>query len=171
MAVTITPVGTDPKALDRFQALPYAIYADDPNQVFPLIGDQKHFFDRKKNPFWRHAEGELWLAEDEGRVVGRIGACIDQYNNEHHKEKVGFFGFYEVEDHPEAARALLETAAAWIAERGMETAIARFHNVYGPNGTWDGGREKAPAAMCRKVIEAKDTGAFSRPPSQVPFGP
>src|SRR3984957_13766646 len=42
------------------------------------------------------------------------------------------------------------------AERGMKTAIARFHNVYGPNGTWDGGREKAPAAMCRKVIEAID---------------
>lgn len=44
------------------------------------------------------------------------------------------------------------------AERGMKTAIARFHNVYGPHGTWDGGREKAPAALCRKVIEAKDTG-------------
>jgi len=44
------------------------------------------------------------------------------------------------------------------AERGMRTAIARFHNVYGPWGTWDGGREKAPAAICRKVIEAKDTG-------------
>jgi nucleoside-diphosphate-sugar epimerase len=46
----------------------------------------------------------------------------------------------------------------YTAERGMKTAIARFHNVYGPNGTWDGGREKAPAAICRKVIEAKDTG-------------
>lgn len=44
------------------------------------------------------------------------------------------------------------------AERGMKTAIARFHNVYGPHGTWDGGREKAPAAMCRKVITAIDTG-------------
>ncbi len=44
------------------------------------------------------------------------------------------------------------------AERGLKTAIARFHNVYGPHGTWDGGREKAPAAMCRKVIDAKDTG-------------
>ena len=41
-------------------------------------------------------------------------------------------------------------------ERGLKTFIARFHNVYGPNGTWDGGREKAPAAICRKVIEAKD---------------
>jgi nucleoside-diphosphate-sugar epimerase len=44
------------------------------------------------------------------------------------------------------------------AERGLETHIARFHNVYGPWGTWDGGREKAPAAICRKVIEARDTG-------------
>jgi nucleoside-diphosphate-sugar epimerase len=41
-------------------------------------------------------------------------------------------------------------------ERGMNTFIARFHNVYGPNGTWDGGREKAPAAICRKVIEGID---------------
>ncbi len=44
------------------------------------------------------------------------------------------------------------------AERGLRTFIARLHNVYGPFGTWDGGREKAPAAICRKVIEAKDTG-------------
>ena len=44
------------------------------------------------------------------------------------------------------------------AERGLATFIARFHNVYGPNGTWDGGREKAPAALCRKVIEARDAG-------------
>jgi len=41
---------------------------------------------------------------------------------------------------------------------GFYTRVARFHNVYGPWGTWDGGREKAPAAICRKVIEAKLTG-------------
>jgi GDP-D-mannose 3', 5'-epimerase len=46
------------------------------------------------------------------------------------------------------------------AERGLETHIARFHNIYGPYGTWDGGREKAPAALSRKVIEAKDTGNY-----------
>jgi len=46
----------------------------------------------------------------------------------------------------------------YYAERGLETHIARFHNVYGPHGTWDGGREKAPAALCRKVIDAKDKG-------------
>ena len=41
---------------------------------------------------------------------------------------------------------------------GLMTRVARFHNVYGPHGTYDGGREKAPAAMCRKVIEASVTG-------------
>jgi GDP-D-mannose 3',5'-epimerase len=47
------------------------------------------------------------------------------------------------------------------AERGLKTFIARFHNVYGPHGTWDGGREKAPAAVCRKVAEAIDTGVHA----------
>ncbi len=41
---------------------------------------------------------------------------------------------------------------------GLYTRVARFHNVYGPHGTWEGGREKAPAAICRKVIHAKATG-------------
>jgi nucleoside-diphosphate-sugar epimerase len=41
---------------------------------------------------------------------------------------------------------------------GVKTRVARYHNVYGPLGTWDGGREKAPAAICRKVIEAKLSG-------------
>jgi GDP-D-mannose 3', 5'-epimerase len=41
---------------------------------------------------------------------------------------------------------------------GMVARVARYHNVYGPHGTWNGGREKAPAAICRKVIEAKRSG-------------
>ncbi len=41
---------------------------------------------------------------------------------------------------------------------GLICRVARFHNVYGPHGTWEGGREKAPAAICRKVIQAKATG-------------
>jgi len=41
---------------------------------------------------------------------------------------------------------------------GLETRVARYHNVYGPNGTWRGGREKAPAAISRKIAEAKSSG-------------
>src|ERR1700730_4702139 len=43
---------------------------------------------------------------------------------------------------------------------GLQCRVARFHNVYGPHGTWDGGREKAPAAICRKVLEAKISGTL-----------
>jgi len=43
---------------------------------------------------------------------------------------------------------------------GIQVRIARFHNIFGPKGTWDGGKEKAPAAMCRKVAEAKDGGVI-----------
>ena len=42
---------------------------------------------------------------------------------------------------------------------GLETRVSRFHNAYGPHGTWEGGREKAPAAICRKVIQAKLSGS------------
>ncbi len=41
---------------------------------------------------------------------------------------------------------------------GLETRVARYHNVYGPHGAFEGGREKAPAAICRKLIEAKLSG-------------
>ncbi len=41
---------------------------------------------------------------------------------------------------------------------GIETRVARLHNLYGPHGNWMGGREKAPAALCRKVIEVKMSG-------------
>jgi len=45
---------------------------------------------------------------------------------------------------------------AYHRNHGLSVRIARFHNIFGPEGTWDGGREKAPAAMCRKVAQAKD---------------
>jgi len=44
---------------------------------------------------------------------------------------------------------------------GLRTRVARYHNVYGPHGTWDGGREKAPAAICRKIIEAQVAGTLA----------
>ena len=51
-------------------------------------------------------------------------------------------------------------AGAFLRNRGIEVRIARFQNCYGPEGTWDGGREKAPAAICRKVAQAKDGEAI-----------
>jgi nucleoside-diphosphate-sugar epimerase len=51
-------------------------------------------------------------------------------------------------------------AQAYSRNKGMKVRIARFQNTYGPEGTWQGGREKAPAAMCRKIAEAEDGGSI-----------
>ena len=45
---------------------------------------------------------------------------------------------------------------AFSRNYGLEVHVARYHNIYGPSGTWDGGKEKAPAALCRKVAMSKD---------------
>lgn len=65
--------------------------------------------------------------------------------------------------HPQDAYGFEKISSEQIAlhyakDFDMETRIARFHNIYGPEGTWCGGREKAPAAFCRKVIAASDPG-------------
>jgi GDP-D-mannose 3', 5'-epimerase len=49
---------------------------------------------------------------------------------------------------------------AYQRNHGVQVRIARFHNIFGPQGTWDGGREKAPAAICRKVAQARSGGAI-----------
>lgn len=82
------------------------------------------------------------------------------------QKNTNLFGLKEEDAYP----AMPEDGYGWeklFSERmcrhfyedfGIETRIARFHNIYGPIGTYDGGREKAPAALCRKVIEAKING-------------
>lgn len=49
---------------------------------------------------------------------------------------------------------------AYMRNHGVEVRIARFHNIFGPEGTWEGGKEKAPAAMCRKIAEADPKGTI-----------
>ena len=49
---------------------------------------------------------------------------------------------------------------AYMRNYGIQVRVARFHNIFGPEGTWCGGREKAPAALCRKVAETPDGGSI-----------
>ncbi len=107
--------------LRRFIKLPWRIYAGDPNWVPPLIMDMKARLDRKKHPFFAHAEADYFLAEREGEVVGRIAAVVDRSHNAAHSEKIVFFGFFESDNDPAVAGALLDAAAAWGRERGMDT--------------------------------------------------
>ena len=95
-----------PRDFTRFVDLPYRLYAGDPVWVPLLKDDIRLLFDRAKNPFFQHAEVEPFLAWRDGRVVGRIAAIDNRAHNEFHHDRVGFFGFFECEDDPEAARAL-----------------------------------------------------------------
>ena len=97
------------------------------------------------------------------RYLYASSACVYP---EYLQEEAEMGGLREEDAYPAAP----QDAYGWeklISERlaihfqedfGIETRIARFHNIFGPYGTWDGGREKAPAAMCRKVATAKLTG-------------
>lgn len=117
--VRVAPVQSK-KDLEDFIALPYRLYANNPNWVAPLRYLEKQRFSAKHNPFYAHADVQLFVARSQGRVVGRITAHIDHEHNKYHSERTGFFGFFEAEDDPDVARALLTTAEAWIRERGME---------------------------------------------------
>lgn len=112
---------TTKKDLKRFIKFPWNIYKGDPNWVPPLIMDMKEKFDRKKNPFFEHAEMDLFLAYKDGKIMGRVGGIIDKNHNAVHEEKVAFFGLYESYDDLETAQALLNQAAEWGSERGMDT--------------------------------------------------
>jgi hypothetical protein len=117
--IEITPVKGEGD-LHRFVMLPWKIYRGDPNWVPPLIGDTKNTLRPEKHPFFRHADVELFLARRRGEVVGRIAAIINHNHNSFAEEKTGFFGFFESIDDPAVAGALLEAAATYCADRGMD---------------------------------------------------
>lgn len=101
--------------------LPWRIYQDDPHWVPPLLGELEKVLDRGKHPFHKHAEAAYFLARKNGEVVGRITASINHLYNEFHETRIGNFGFFECIDDVDVARALLDTAEEWVAERGMTT--------------------------------------------------
>lgn len=119
--LVVRPVQTERDRM-AFIRFPFRLYTDDPCWVPPLLYERKAFFNPKKNPFYRHAEVELYLAERGGEVVGTISAHINYNHNAFHNEKVGFFGFFEVIEDYQVAQALLDAACEWVRARGM-TAI------------------------------------------------
>lgn len=104
----------------RFVDFIYDHYRGSENWVAPLRLERHKLIDTRKNPFYRHAERELFLAERDGRVVGRIGAIVNHNHNRHHRDRVGFFGFFESVDDQAVAAALCEAARGWLRERGMD---------------------------------------------------
>jgi ribosomal protein S18 acetylase RimI-like enzyme len=105
-----------------FVALPFRLFKSDPAWVPPL---RMSVHDRisPKHPANAHQDTALWMAYRNGRPVGRVGACVDEFFNEYQSASWGWVGFFEAEDDPEAAHALFDTACEWITERGADTAV------------------------------------------------
>jgi GNAT superfamily N-acetyltransferase len=115
--VTVTPVLTkaDRKA---FLDLPFRLYRNDPNWVPPLYLERNEHLDPKKNPYFQHAEVQLFLARRGAETVGRISAQLCRLRTERYRDGVGQFGFLEAEDDPQVFGALLRAASDWLKARG-----------------------------------------------------
>ncbi len=109
--------------LKEFIEVPYRLRANDPQWVPPLRFERRQFLDRQKNPWFDHAEAELFLCERDGEAVGRITAHIDHRWDEFQGGNDGMFGFFDSVDDPEVAGSLIDAASAWLTERGRERML------------------------------------------------
>ncbi len=108
------------KELKQFIKMQWNIYQNDPNWVPPLIMDRMDLLNKEKNPFYQHAEMDLFLAYKGGEIVGRIAAITNENHNKFHEDNNGFFGFFESIDDQEVAKQLLDTVKSWLKEKGKD---------------------------------------------------
>jgi GNAT superfamily N-acetyltransferase len=135
--------------LNTFIKLPWRVYRNEPRWVAPLLFDRKRFLDRKRNPFFKHADVELFLAWRGQTPVGRISAQIDHNFNEFQHHEWGMFGFFECENDAETARALLSAAEAWLRERGRDRMVGPMDFTTNDEcGLLVEGHERPPIILC-----------------------
>ena len=87
----------------------------------PLRAVVRDALDRSGNPFYQQAERALFIAKRNGRAVGRVAAIENRRHNEHHDDRVGFFGFFDCRDDQEAANGLFGRAESWLRDRGLNS--------------------------------------------------
>lgn len=120
--ITLRPV-QNKKELKLFIKFPWQIYKNDSFWVPPLIMDRMKLLNRKINPFYAHAEIELFIAYQDGRAVGRIAAITNDNHNKFHEDNTGFFGFFESINDQMVASTLLDGALNWLKERGKDSVL------------------------------------------------
>ena len=109
-----------------FLDVPFALYDKGSNWVAPLYFERFEHLDPKKNPYFQHAETQLFLAEVNGKPVGRISAQIDRLHLERYHDGTGQFGFLEATNEPEVFAALFNAAEGWLKSRGMKRVRGPF---------------------------------------------
>ena len=107
---------------NAFVDLAWEVYKDDPAWVPPLKDEVHGLLNPKKNPWFEHARAELWLAERDGRVVGRISAQVDELVQNHMGQGTGQWGMFEALD-GDVAAVLIATAEEWLRGEGMTRAL------------------------------------------------
>lgn len=120
--VSIVPVRTKAE-LKRFIRLPAQLYAADPHFVPPLEMERLDALTRGKNPYFEHAEAQLFLAVRDGRDVGRISAQVDRLVAD---AGLGFFGLLAAENEPQVFAALFAAAEQWLRQRGRSVVRGPF---------------------------------------------
>ncbi|MCA3255970.1 MAG: N-acetyltransferase [Alphaproteobacteria bacterium] len=145
--LTIRPVES-PADLKAFIELPFRLYRSDPNWVAPLKNEVKDLLTPKGNPWFEHARARFWLAERGGEVVGRISAQVDDLVLKHMGTGTGQWGMFECVDDKAVADLLLDTAEAWLREKGMTRALGPFSlSVWDEPGLLVKGHDIAPTVM------------------------
>ena len=121
-AVSVSPVAGKAD-LAAFIQLPKWLYRGQKGYVAPLDMERSEALTPKTNPYFDHAEVQLFLARRDGKVVGRISAQIDKLHLEKYSDKTGQFGFLDAEDDPAIFNALIEAAENWLRAKGMIRAL------------------------------------------------
>jgi GNAT superfamily N-acetyltransferase len=109
--------------LRKFIDLPYRLHSNSTVWVPPLRLERRLFLSRRLNAFFKHGDAQLFLAERDGVVVGRISAHYDEAFNAYHGNRWGMFGFLELVDDPEVLPALLAAAEGWLRSRGRDRMV------------------------------------------------
>ncbi|MBM7844317.1 hypothetical protein [Herpetosiphon giganteus] len=139
------------KQRQQFIRFPWQVYRGanpDPLWVPPLLLERERFFNPKHGGFFAHGDVQLFLAQRGTEIVGTISAHINFLHNRTHNEQIGFFGFFEVLDDPEAAAALLQTACDWVRDRGYKAIRGPMNfSINDECGLLIEGFERAPVMM------------------------
>ena len=144
--ITIRQVTTkaDKKA---FVNLAFALNASDPNWMPPLKDEVMGLITPGRNPWFEHAEAAFFLAERDGRPVGRISAQVDTLVLQHMGQGLGQWGMIEAECEDVAA-ALLDRAEAWLRANGMPRSMGPFRlSIWDEPGLLVKGHDHPPTVM------------------------
>ena len=105
---------TNGRGLNQFIGFPYDHYRGDPLWVPQLRMDVRTLLTPGKNPFFQHAEAQYFVAERDGRRVGRIAAIKNDAHTREHGDQVGFYGFFESVNEQAVANALFDATLAMM---------------------------------------------------------